>query len=305
MLVTLPNLELIVSVGAGVDHLLSDPSLPDVPVVRFVDPDLTARMVSYVAANVLYHHRRMIELRDRQHERIWDYLPEPLASELTIGFMGFGVLGQACAKAIAPIGYRLASWSQRPKSVDGVASYSGATGLDAFLSTTDILVVLLPLTPDTQGIINRKLLAKLHRPKVLPGPVLINAGRGKLQIEDDIIASLDSGELYAASLDVFSTEPLPATHPAWAHKSIVLTPHLPPKRSRVPSPATWWPRSHAGSAASRCPTWWIAPGAIEAHFRYRRCTRTLAAAVRIKVAVISTNEMAAPNGQLFCCANWP
>ncbi len=226
VLVTLPNLELIVSVGAGVDHLLSDPSLPDVPVVRFVDPDLTARMVSYVAANVLYHHRRMIELRDRQHERIWDYLPEPLASELTIGFMGFGVLGQACAKAIAPIGYRLASWSQRPKSVDGVASYSGAAGLDAFLSATDILVVLLPLTPDTQGIINRKLLAKLHRPKVLPGPVLINAGRGKLQIEDDIIASLDAGELYAASLDVFSTEPLPATHPAWAHKRIVLTPHL-------------------------------------------------------------------------------
>lgn len=225
-LATLPNLQMIVSVGAGVDHIIGDPTLPNVPVVRFVDPDLTERMVSYVAANVLYHHRRMFELRERQDARVWEYLSEPTSSDLTVGFMGFGVLGQACGRALQPIGYRIAAWTRQKKEMSGVACYSGAAGLDAFLAATDILVVLLPLTPDTRGIITRRLLAKLRKPKGLPGPVLINAGRGGLQIEDDIIASLDSGELYAASLDVFSTEPLPPTHPCWSHKRILLTPHL-------------------------------------------------------------------------------
>lgn len=225
-LAKLPNLELIVSVGAGVDHLLKDPTLPDVPVVRFVDTDLTGRMVSYVAANVLYHHRRMIELREQQQAHVWEYMAEPAAHELTVGFMGFGVLGQACAKGLTALGYNIAAWTRGPKSIDGVACFNGTAGLDAFLASTDILVVLLPFTPDTKGIISRSLLSKLRRPKVLPGPVLINAGRGGLQFEEDILASLDSGELYAASLDVFSTEPLPATHPVWAHKRILLTPHI-------------------------------------------------------------------------------
>jgi glyoxylate/hydroxypyruvate reductase len=225
-LVKLPNLELIVSVGAGVDHLLKDPTLPNVPVVRFVDTDLTGRMVSFVAANVLYHHRRMVELREQQQARAWSYLPEPAAHELTVGIMGLGVLGQASARALGALGYNLAGWTRDPRQVAGVACYAGAAGLDAFLAATDILVVLLPLTPDTTGIVNRRLLSKLRKPRVLPGPVLINAGRGGLQIEADILASLDAGELYAASLDVFTTEPLPATHPVWAHKRILLTPHI-------------------------------------------------------------------------------
>jgi glyoxylate/hydroxypyruvate reductase len=225
-LAKLPNLELIVSVGAGVDHLMKDPLLPQVPVVRFVDQDLTGRMVSFVAANVLFHHRRMIELREQQQARVWEYIQEPAAHELTVGFMGLGVLGQACAKALQPLGYNLAGWTRGPKHVAGVECFADSAGLDAFLATTDILVVLLPLTPDTRGIITRQLLAKLRRPKILPGPVLINAGRGGLQSEDDILASLDAGELYAASLDVFSTEPLPASSPVWGHKRIVLTPHI-------------------------------------------------------------------------------
>ena len=225
-LAKLPNLELIVSVGAGVDHLLKDPTLPDVPVVRFVDGDLTSRMVSYVAANVLFHHRRMIELRDQQRDANWAYLPEPAAHELSIGIMGLGVLGQACAKALAPLGYKLTGWTRSKRQVDGVTCFGGTDELDAFLGATDILVVLLPLTPDTRGIITSKLLAKLRRPKVLPGPVLINAGRGGLQSEEEIIASLDNGALYAASLDVFTAEPLPATSPVWAHPRILLTPHI-------------------------------------------------------------------------------
>lgn len=225
-LATLPNLELIVSVGAGVDHLMKDPSLPDVPMVRFVDNDLTGRMVSYVAANVLYHHRRMSELRDQQQAHQWAYIQEPAATELTVGIMGLGVLGQASAKALRALGYNVAGWTRGPKQVEGVTCFDGAAGLDAFLAATDILVVLLPLTPDTKGLITRKLLSKLRKPKVLPGPVLINAGRGGLQIENDILASLDAGELYAASLDVFSTEPLPADHAIWDHKRIALTPHI-------------------------------------------------------------------------------
>ncbi len=225
-LATLPNLELIVSVGAGVDHLLGDPTLPQLPVARFVDADLTGRMVSYVAANVLYHHRRMIELREQQASHAWAYLPEPAAHELTVGIMGLGVLGAACAKALAALGYKLVGWTRSPRQIDGVASFSGTNGLDAFLGSTDILVVLLPLTPDTRRLINRPLLAKLGKPAVLPGPVLINAGRGGLQVEDDIIASLDAGELYAASLDVFNTEPLPTTSPIWTHPRILLTPHI-------------------------------------------------------------------------------
>lgn len=225
-LATLPNLELIISVGAGVDHLMKDPSLPNVPVVRFVDDDLTGRMVTYVSANVLFHHRRMCELREQQDARVWAYLQEPAANELTIGIMGLGVLGQASAKALRALGYNVAGWSRGPKTVEGVTGYSGAAGLDAFLASSDFLVVLLPFTPDTKGLIDRALLQKLRRPKVLPGPVLINAGRGGLQKEDDILAALDAGELYAASLDVFSTEPLPATHPIWGHKRILLTPHI-------------------------------------------------------------------------------
>jgi glyoxylate/hydroxypyruvate reductase len=145
---------------------------------------------------------------------------------LTVGIMGLGVLGQACAKALAPLGYNIAGWTREPKTIQGVQCFAGAIERDAFLQRTDILVVLLPLTPDTRGIITRDLLAKLHRPHVLPGPVLINAGRGGLQLEDDIISSLDAGELYAASLDVFTTEPLPASSPVWGHPRILLTPHI-------------------------------------------------------------------------------
>ncbi|HJU30869.1 MAG TPA: glyoxylate/hydroxypyruvate reductase A [Hyphomicrobiaceae bacterium] len=228
LLKTLPNLRLIVSVGAGVDGLLADPDLPDVPMVRFVDPDLTGRMTEYVALHVLYHHRRMSEFGELQDRKVWKYLPEPAAHEVRVGLMGLGVLGSASARALKVFGYQVRGWSRSPKSLDGVACYSGEAELDAFLSDTDILAVLLPLTRDTRGILNRRLLAKLSRqgrdPR-LPGPVLVNAGRGGLQVDADIHASLEAGELYAASLDVFETEPLPHSSPLWSHPRVVITPH--------------------------------------------------------------------------------
>ncbi len=228
LLRTLPNLKLIVSVGAGVDSLLGDATLPDVPLVRFVDPDLTARMAEYIALHVLTHHRRMTEYRQQQAERTWKYLAEPAAHEVRVGLMGLGVLGVAAANALKVFGYRLSAWSRTPKSIDGVAGFAGLAALDDFLADVDILAVLLPLTPDTRGLLNRALFRKLlrhGRSPLLPGPVLINAGRGGLQVDADILAALEAGELYAASLDVFETEPLPASSPLWGHPRVIVTPH--------------------------------------------------------------------------------
>jgi glyoxylate/hydroxypyruvate reductase len=229
LLATLPKLKLIVSVGAGVDALMQDPTLPpDVPLVRFVDPDLTGRMAEYIALHVLYHHRRMSEFRELQARAIWNYLAEPAAHEVRVGLMGLGVLGRAAAGVLKPFGYRLRGWSRMPNPLDGVACFSGAAELDAFLEETDILAVLLPLTPETRGILSRRLFAGLSRTgrsPFLPGPVLINAGRGGLQIDADIVAALQAGELYAASLDVFETEPLPADHPFWSTERLYITPH--------------------------------------------------------------------------------
>jgi glyoxylate/hydroxypyruvate reductase A len=228
LLKTLPKLELIISVGAGVDALLGDPTLPHLPLVRYVDSDLTGRMVEYVTLHVLYHHRRMTEFGELQSRREWNYLAEPAAHEIRVGLMGLGVMGLAAVAPLKLLGYKLRGWSRTPKTVEGVDCYCGETGLDAFLADTDILACVLPLTPETQGILNRGLIRKLSRQgrdERLPGPVLINAGRGGLQIDADIMAALEAGELYAASLDVFETEPLPTASPLWSHPRVVITPH--------------------------------------------------------------------------------
>ncbi|MEM9356514.1 MAG: glyoxylate/hydroxypyruvate reductase A [Pseudomonadota bacterium] len=228
VLKTFPNLETIVSVGAGVDHLFKDPDLPSVPIIRYIDPDLTGRMVEYVTLQTLYHTRRMSEYRAQQTRSNWQYLPEPAAHEVRVGIMGLGVLGAACAQALLALGYQVRGWTRSPRQVEGVTCFAGQTELDPFLAETDILVVLLPFTPDTKGLIDRGLLRKLSatgRHARMPGPVLINAGRGGVQVGDDILAALDAGELYAASLDVFEVEPLPADSPFWANERVVITPH--------------------------------------------------------------------------------
>ena len=229
VLTSFPNLELIVSVGAGVDHLFRDPQLPaQVPISRYVDPDLTGRMAEYVTLHTLLHTRRMLAYQALQREATWRYLPEPAAHQVRVGIMGLGVLGSAAARVLGVLGYQVRGWSRSPKAVEGVTCYSGEAGLDPFLADTDILAVLLPLTPDTRGIVNRDLLRRLSRQgrhERLPGPVLINAGRGGLQVEADILAALDAGELHAASLDVFEVEPLPGDSPLWQHPRVVITPH--------------------------------------------------------------------------------
>jgi glyoxylate/hydroxypyruvate reductase A len=228
VLKTLPNLQMIVSVGAGVDHLLGDPDLPDVPLVRYVDPDLTGRMAEYIGLQVLFHQRRMSEFLELQAERKWRYLPEPAAHEVRVGIMGLGVMGQAAIRVLQPFGYQLRGWCRTRKDIPGVTCFAGPGEREAFLAETDILACLLPMTPDTKGILNADLLGKLSRRgrhERMPGPVLINAGRGGLQVEKDIVAALDNGTLYAASLDVFEVEPLPQASPLWRRSRVVITPH--------------------------------------------------------------------------------
>lgn len=222
----LPNLEVMFSVGAGVDHVIGLPNLPNVPLVRFVDPNLTMRMTEYVCLHVLMHHRRMLEYAQLQCEKMWkDWWQQPGANEVRVGVMGLGVLGLDAVEKLKILRYRVAGWSRSKKKIDGVETFSGNDGLKPFLARTDILVCLLPHTPDTEGMLNRELMSQFARDGKLPGPVLINAGRGKVQVEADILAALDAEELWACSLDVFEAEPLPQSSPLWEHPRVIVTPH--------------------------------------------------------------------------------
>ncbi|NMD08508.1 MAG: glyoxylate/hydroxypyruvate reductase A [Phyllobacteriaceae bacterium] len=223
---SLTRLKVIFSLGAGVDAILKDPTLPvGIPIVRVNDPDLTMRMSEYIVLHVLLHHRQQRRLDANQRSKVWDSFPTHAASALRVGIMGLGVLGQDAARKLAMMGFKVAGWSRSPKSIEGVQCFAGAGGLDTFLARTDILVSLLPATADTDGILNRSLFSRLSRKGPFGAPILINAGRGRQQVEDDIVAALDSGALHAATLDVFNTEPLPADHPLWSHPKVTLTPH--------------------------------------------------------------------------------
>jgi glyoxylate/hydroxypyruvate reductase A len=226
LLAELPRLEAIFSLGAGVDHILSDPNLPDAPIARIVEADLTARMSEWVALHCLMHLRQARRYARQQRERIWeDDDDQPVARDVRVGILGFGELGRDAAAKLAALGFEVAAWSASPKSAPGIACFDGAAGLDAMLARSDILVCLLPLTAATRGILNARLFAKLPRDGRLGGPILLNAGRGGLQVEADIAAALDCGVLKGASLDVFETEPLPQNSPLWRRPDVFVTPH--------------------------------------------------------------------------------
>jgi glyoxylate/hydroxypyruvate reductase len=223
----LPNLKVIFSLGAGVDAILRDPTLPEnIPIVRVNDDDLTKRMTEYIVLHVLLHHRQQRRIDANQRLRKWDGFPTHAASALSVGIMGMGVMGQNSALRLRDLGFRAAGWSRGRKSLEGVESFAGASEFDAFLARTDVLVSLLPATAETDGIINRANIRKLSRRGPFGAPIVINAGRGRQQVANDIIASLDNGELHAATLDVFAVEPLPADDPLWAHPKVTVTPHL-------------------------------------------------------------------------------
>ena len=220
-----PNLRVIFNLGAGVDALIADPTLPRVPVVRVAIDDLTGRMTEYVVLHVLMHHRQQLYLWDCQHHQRWQPKSQWAAGAIGVGIMGLGVLGLDAALALKRLGFRVSGWSASAKHIAGIDCFSGEDGFERFLRRTNILVCLLPLTARTRHILNRKTFSMLDRTGPLGAPVLINAGRGGLQVEADILDCLNDATLGAATLDVFETEPLPQNSALWRHPKVVVTPH--------------------------------------------------------------------------------
>ena len=222
MLRQLPRLRVICAMGAGVDHLF-DPGLepPRAPVVRLADPVMSERMASYVLAAVLYHQRHLGRYREQQRERVWRQMAHADAADIRVGVMGLGAMGRATAELLARVGYAVAVWSRRPRSIAGVRCFAGRGEFGEFLGRSDFLACLLPLTPATRGILNRATFDALPE-----GAVVINAARGGHLVEADLIAALDAGRLAGAVLDVFAVEPLPDDHPLWRHPKVLITPHV-------------------------------------------------------------------------------
>lgn len=217
-----PNLKAIFSLGAGVDHLMGDRDLPDgVPVVRLVDPALTVGMSEYVLYWVLHFHRRMGDYVRYSRKAKWKKLPQVVPRQRRVGIMGLGVIGSDAARKLKALDFDVVGWTRGHRNVSGVPTFEGRRGFEDFLARSEIVVCLLPLTPETTGILNARAFARMPE-----GAVVVNAARGGHVIDDDLLAALDSGHLKAAVLDVFHTEPLPAEHPFWGHPKITVTPHV-------------------------------------------------------------------------------
>ncbi|KAF1020314.1 MAG: Glyoxylate/hydroxypyruvate reductase A [Paracidovorax wautersii] len=219
----MPGLRLIQSIGAGVDHITDDASLPSVPVCRIVDPDMASGMTAYVCWAVTHHQRAMHSYLQSQRDAAWQQQAVIPASSHRVGIAGLGALGTHCARALAAIGYAVRGWSRSPKTepMPGVDCFYGPDQLGDFLAGCDTLICLLPLTAETHGILDARLFAQLPH-----GAHLINVGRGDHLVEADLLQALDSGQLAAATLDAFSTEPLPTSHAFWRHPHITVTPHI-------------------------------------------------------------------------------
>ena len=222
LLASLPNLKAILSLAAGVDHILLDPELPDgVPIVRMVDAGLAAQMSEYALYGVLHFHRDMQCYAEQQQQAQWRQLPAVPAPQRTVGVMGLGVLGGDFVRKLIPLGFKVVGWSRTPRSIPGVTTFHGPTGLNEFLRQTEILANFLPLTADTADILSASTFARLPR-----GACIINIARGAHLDEHDLLAALDQGQLGGAMLDVFQREPLPPEHPFWHHPFVVVTPHV-------------------------------------------------------------------------------
>lgn len=216
---TLPNLKLISSLGAGVDHILSDSAVPeDMPIVRIVDEKLTWSMTNYVIMGVLNFHRQLTRYQDDQKKKVWDMSNPEIP--VRIGVMGVGALGGDVLDKLSYMGFDVVGFGFSEKS-DFPYPYFSKNQLPEFLGQINVLVCLLPLTQETEGILNRRLFETCK-----PGTYLINVARGKHLVEEDLIPAIDAGQLSGALLDVYRTEPLPEDHPFWEENRIQLTPHI-------------------------------------------------------------------------------
>ncbi|MFP3493239.1 glyoxylate/hydroxypyruvate reductase A [Pseudomonas sp. SIMBA_059] len=217
----LPNLKVLFAVSAGVDQLDLARLPAQLPVVRLLDPGITRGMCEYASWAVLSLHRDMLRYRQQQLARCWQaHLLQPAANR-RVGVMGLGAQAQQILATLAPLGFALSGWARSPHQLPGVDCFAGEAQLPAFLNQCDILLCVLPLTEQTQGILNRRLFAQLPK-----GAALINMGRGGHLVEEDLLQALASGQLSGAVLDVVQEEPAPADHPFWGHPQIMLTPHI-------------------------------------------------------------------------------
>ena len=210
----------IFNIGAGVDALAKLRIPPNVPVVRLDDAGMSVQMAEYVCHAVIRHFREFDGYEADVALGKWSYRKPRLRSDYPVGVMGLGVLGERVSRALTQFDFPVMGWSRSVKSLAGVTCFSGTHGLDDFLAATRILVCLLPLTPETENILNTGTLSRL-----LPGGYVVNVARGGHLVDDDLIALIDSGQLAGATLDVFRTEPLPVSHPFWRHPKITVTPH--------------------------------------------------------------------------------
>lgn len=218
---SLPNLEVVFSIGAGVDQFDLSRIPASIPLVRMIDPGLTHGMVEYCLWAALTLHRDILDYLGQQRERRWHEIPSILSHRRRIGIMGLGELGRAVAKQLLGLGFPVSGWSRSRHELEGVACHAGRAELPDFLGQCDILICLLPLTDDTRGILCRDTLDMLPR-----GAGLINVARGGHVVEADLLEALDSGRISGAVIDVVNAEPAPADHPFWTHPRILLTPHV-------------------------------------------------------------------------------
>lgn len=217
-----PNLKCIASTGAGVDHILKDPNLPKgIILTRVVDPLLTQDMTSYLLAQVMCHTRNVSHYKLLQTKNEWQpkrYLDK---TKTSIGIMGFGELGRDAADKFKHLGFNVIGWANSTKNIDGIKVFVGNEEFNSFLNKSDILICLLPLTPDTINILNSSTFEQLPQ-----GAFIINVARGEHLVVDDLIAAIDEGKLAGACLDVFREEPLPKDHIFWRHPRVTVTPHI-------------------------------------------------------------------------------
>lgn len=215
------NLKAVFNLGAGVNRILSLPSLPDIPVLKLEDAGMAPQMAEYVVHHLSWLSRGFEHYAEQQHKRQWAPLRPVRYEDWPVGVLGMGALGAHVAGVVAGMGYPVAGWARSPRALPGIRTFNGPEQLDAFLAGTRVLVNLLPLTPDTAGIIDKRLLGAL-----LPDAVVINIARGAHIVDADLLAALESNRVQAAVLDVFNEEPLPPEHPYWSHPRVRITPHV-------------------------------------------------------------------------------
>lgn len=222
LLATLPGLEAIFSMGAGIDHILADPALPaGPPIVRLMHDRTREQIRDYALHTVLHYYRQMDVAARQQDDKVWKFLQIRDKAALKVGILGLGEMGGAAARGLAQLGFTVLGWSRGPKQMEGVTSFHGPEGLAQMLPQVTYLLSLLPATDDTVGVLNADLFARLPR-----GAVVVNMGRGNHLVAEDLLAALDSGQVGAATLDVFSPEPMPQDAPFWDHPRVRVTPHV-------------------------------------------------------------------------------